>query len=125
MKKVNEKNKVAAIAGVVLACIVMAVVFSQKTKNSGDTTDNSAQQISTSEAQTKCMLMEEADIINLENVPLSDSVVKKAEEHCLSLWNTPEKEEEFRKAIQTDWELQKGNKINEYTLEELYREATK
>ena len=121
----NEKNKVAAIAGVVLACIVMAVVFSQKTKNSGDTTDNSAQQISTSEAQTKCMLMEEADIINLENVPLSDSVVKKAEEHCLSLWNTPEKEEEFRKAIQTDWELQKGNKINEYTLEELYREATK
>lgn len=76
------------------------------------------------EAQKKCMLMEEVDLLSTHGGSLNDEIIKKAENTCLSLWDSPEKEESFKKYIETDWEEMKMKTLEGKTLQSLY-EASK
>lgn len=76
--------------------------------------------ISVTEAQKKCVTMEMIDLWRYNGV--RDNVVEKAEETCRLLWNTPEKEKEFRKYIEEDWQNRKDEVYDGKTYEEFYNE---
>lgn len=107
------------IGAFLLVCIIA-------TNNKG--TDHGSQ-TSIYEAQTKCMLMEEADRVNYMGEPFGEETTKKAENFCLSLWdkkqNPNNSEEEFIKTVETDWSERKTEILEGYTLEQLYTESVK
>lgn len=119
-KSFNELPTYAKIAvyifAAVLAIAIIASVFGKK---------GTDKKISVNEAQTKCILMEESDIMSQEGVELSSSVTERADDYCRSLWNSPDKEAKFIDAITNDWESRKNEKIGEFSLEELYNESIK
>jgi len=107
------------IGAFLLVCIIA-------TNNKGTDQGN---QTSIYEAQTKCMLMEEADRVNYMGEPFGEETTKKAENFCLSLWdkkqNPNNSEEEFIKTVETDWSERKTEILEGYTLEQLYTESVK
>lgn len=81
--------------------------------------------ISDNEAQTKCMLMEEADLVNLMGEPFGDATTKKAQDTCLAQWDSPDKVKAFKDAVVLDWDNRKTEVLEGYTLEQYYEEYTK
>lgn len=120
------------IWGVILIAIAVGIVVFFVNRQTGEKTENTTSNnnsnstMTISEAQTKCMLMEEADMVNLMGEPFGDATTKKAEKHCLSLWdmtqNPENTEEKFIDMIADDWELQKDIVLEGFTLEEYYNE---
>lgn len=110
--------KIIFILGVLLVIGIIA------TNNNGENN-----QTSIHEAQTKCMLMEESDLVNYMGEPFGNNTTKKAEEFCLSLWdksqNPDNSEEEFVRIVEMDWAERKTEILEGYTLEQLYTESIK
>lgn len=111
------------IVGTICAVIVIAAVVALNGKKPTKT------QMSIAEAQQKCMLMEEADIVNTDGEEYSQAVVDRAEKHCLALWdktaNPSATEEQFIEAVSSDWENRKNEILQDSTLQELYDAAKK
>ena len=116
IKKLSIRNQI--IVGTICAVIVIAVVAAIKGKNPTDT------QMSITEAQQKCMLMEEADIVNTVGEEYSQAVIDRAEKHCLAMWDkttSPNStEEQFIEIVSSDWENRKNETLRGLTLQELY-----
>ena len=112
----NLKTILLTLIGLaIFIALIFAFINSQNKSN-----DSS---ISISEAQEKCMLMEEADLVNTMGEPFGSETTKKAEQFCLSAWDTSEKEATFKEDVKTDWENRKSEVLEGYTLEQLYNEA--
>lgn len=123
-EKPNKKNKlIYIILGSIMLVLLLAII--------GNNIKKAETQQSTSiyEAQTKCMLMEEADIVNYMGEPFGEETTKKAEKFCLSQWdkrqNSDNSEEDFIKIIEMDWAERKTEILEGYTLEQLYTESIK
>ena len=116
IKKLSIRNQI--IVGTICAVIVIAVVAAIKGKNPTGT------QMSIAEAQQKCMLMEEADIVNTVGEEYSQAVIDRAEKHCLAMWDkttSPNStEEQFIEIVSSDWENRKNETLRGLTLQELY-----
>ena len=133
VKKVQEEKKsnltkacsIAFVALVALGCIIGFVGEDKKDSDSHKKTETT----SIEEAQLKCMLMEESDMVNYMGEPLNEQTRKKAEEHCLSGWdmrkNPENTEEKFIETTNKDWEMVKDEVMEGYTLQQYFDEATK
>ena len=106
----------AFIALGILILLIVVAIFSPK---------ESSEQMSDNEAQTKCMLMEEADLVNLMGEPFGDDTTKKAQQTCLSQWDSPDKVKAFKDSIEADWDERKSEVLEGYTLEQYYNEYKK
>lgn len=106
----------AFIALVILIILVIVAIFSPK---------ETSEQMSDDEAQTKCMLMEEADLVNLMGEPFGDDTTKKAQQTCLSQWDSPDKVKSFKNTVETEWNERKSEILEGYTLEHYYDEYKK
>lgn len=115
-----SKNIRGILGGIIMVIIGIVIIMVLVNMFSKEPEDGS---ISIEEAQTKCMLMEEADLVNLSGEPFGDATTKEAEKHCLSLWDSPEKESTFKEIIESDWESRKTEVLEGYTLEQLYNES--
>ena len=112
-------NLTTIILTLIGLAIFIAVIFffiNLQTKS-----DDSSMSIE--EAQEKCMLMEEADLVNTMGEEFGPATTKKAERFCLSAWDTSEKEATFKEDVKIDWENRKTEILEGYTLEELYNET--
>lgn len=111
------------IVGTICAVIVIVVVVALNSKKSTKT------QMSITEAQQKCMLMEEADIVNTVGEEYSQTVIDRAEKHCLAMWDkttSPNSTEgQFIEIVSSDWENRKNEMLQGSTLQELYDAAKK
>lgn len=115
IKTLSIRNQI--IVGTICAVIVITAVVALNGKRSTKT------QMSITEAQQKCVLMEEADIVNVMGEAWSDEVAKRAEATCLSGRETQEKEESFVQIIESDWENRKNEVLQGSTLQELFDAA--
>ena len=117
-KNFSELPKGAQIAiGIIAIIIIVPIVVA--------ITGNKSQNKQIDEAIIKCVLMEEADLVNVVGEEWSDNVVKKAEKQCESGHETAEKEKQFIEIMQSDWEARKTETLNGLTLEQLYQKTTK
>lgn len=109
------------IVGTICAVIVIAAVVALNGKRSTKT------QMSITEAQQKCVLMEEADMVNYMGEPFGNATTDKAEKFCLSQWDRGENpnntDEKFIEIIQEDWENRKNEVLQGSTLQELFDAA--
>ena len=105
--------------GIILIIIGVVVIIALINMFKGDPDDEGL--ISTTEAQEKCVVMETYDSIRY-NGESTNTAKEKAEKHCLSLWDTPEKEKEFRKYIEEDWQTVKDEVYEGKTYEQYYNE---
>ena len=121
------KDILVGIFMIIVGAVIIAV-FVNIINNNNNNQDNSSK-MSITEAQEKCMLMEEADMVNYMGEPFGAETTKKAEKHCLSLWDRSENpdntDEKFIEIISTDWETRKTEVLEGYTLEQYYEESTK
>lgn len=121
IKNLSIRNQI--IVGTICAVIVIVVVVALNSKKSTKT------QISITEAQQKCMLMEEADIVNTTGEEYGQAVIDRAEKHCLAMWDkttSPNStEEQFIEIVSSDWENRKNEMLQGSTLQELYDAAKK
>lgn len=119
IKTLSIRNQI--IVGAICAVAVIAVVVTLNSKKSTKT------QMSITEAQQKCMLMEESDIVNTVKEEYSQAVIDRAEKHCLALWdktaNPSSTEEQFIEAVSSDWEKRKNEALQGSTLQELFDAA--
>lgn len=117
------KSGIVGLLSIVFIIVVVIAVINVINNNSQD----NGSKMSITEAQEKCMLMEEADMVNYMGEPFGAETTKKAEKHCLSLWDRSENpdntDEKFIEIISTDWETRKTEVLEGYTLEALYNEA--
>ena len=108
------------IVGAICAVIVITAVVALNSKKSTKT------QMSITEAQEKCVLMEEADMVNYMGEPFGNATTDKAEKFCLSQWdrweNPNNTDEKFIEIVQIDWEERKEEILEGYTLQQLYDE---
>lgn len=106
--------------------ITIIVVVSAVVGLNGDKKDKESS-MSITEAQTKCMLMEEADLVNTMGEPFGDDTREKAKNTCLSQWdlskNPDNTQEKFIEVVQLDWEERKDEVLEGYTLQQLYDES--
>ena len=121
------KDILVGIFMIIIGAVIIAVfvnIINNNNNNGGEQNEN---KMSISEAQEKCILMEEADLVNVMGEPFGAATTKKAEETCLSQWdmskNPNNTEEKFIDVITADWEVRKTEVLEGYTLEALYNEA--
>jgi hypothetical protein len=116
----NLKTIILTVIGLALFIGLIIAFINSQIKNSN-------LPMTISEAQEKCMLMEEADLVNTMGEPFGSETTKKAEKTCLAGWDrsiNPEKTDEaFINIIATDWENRKSEILEGYTLEQLYNQA--
>lgn len=116
------------IAGILMVAIGVAVFIFIFNRGEGSE-DNPKPVMSMTEAQAKCTLMEQADLVNLMGEPYGDATFEKADKTCRHSWdkvNNPNaSEEKFAEITASDWEERKTEKLNGHTLEELYNELAK
>lgn len=121
-KNTKRAPMAVQIAGGLIAIIIIAVIAINIANNK-----NNSQKMSIQEAQAKCMLMEEADMVNTMGEPFGDATTEKAREFCLSQWNrtdSPENtDEKFIDIVQSDWEERKNEILEGYTLQQLYNQS--
>lgn len=121
-KNTKRAPMAVQIAGGLIAIIIIAVIAINIANNK-----NNSQKMSIQEAQTKCMLMEEADLVNTMGEPFGDTTTEKARDFCLSQWdrskNPDNTDEKFIELVQLDWEERKDEVLEGYTLQQLYDEA--
>ena len=114
------------LVGILILAVAIAVVITIINNNNSKSENNT---MSINEAQTKCMLMEEADLVNLSGKPFGPETTKEAEQFCLSQWdmtkNPNNTEEKFKELVSMDWENRKTEVLEGYTLEEYYNESIK
>lgn len=119
IKTLSIRNQM--IVGIICAVIVITAVVALNSKKSTKT------QMSITEAQQKCMLMEEADIVNTVREEYSQAVIDRAEKQCLAMWDkatSPNStEEQFIEIVSSDWENRKNEMLQGSTLQELYDAA--
>lgn len=119
IKTLSIRNQI--IVGTICAVIVITAVVALNSKKSTKT------QMSITEAQQKCMLMEEADLVNTDGEEYSQAVIDRAEKDCLALWdktaNPSATEEQFIEVVSSDWENRKNEMLQGSTLQELYDAA--
>jgi predicted nucleic acid-binding protein len=119
IKNLSMRNQI--ILGIICAVVVITAVVALNGKKSTKT------QMSITEAQQKCMLMEEADMVNTVGEEYSQAVIERAEKHCLALWdkaaNPSSTEERFIEIVSSDWENRKNEMLQGSTLQELYDAA--
>ena len=120
------KDILVGIFMIIIGAVIIAV-FVNIINNNNNNGGNNENKMSITEAQEKCMLMEEADMVNYMGEPFGAETTKKAEKHCLSLWDRSENpnntDEAFIEMVKTDWETRKTEVLEGYTLEALYNEA--
>ena len=118
------KSIIITVIGLALFIGIIVAIINAQINGS-----NKSEGMSIEEAQTKCMLMEEADMVNLMGEPFGSATTQKASQHCLSLWdrslNPDNTDEKFIEMVTTDWESRKTEVLEGYTLEEYYNESTK
>ena len=119
IKTLSIRNQI--IVGTICAVVVITAVVALNSKKSTKT------QMSITEAQQKCMLMEEADIANAAGEEYGQAVIDRAEKHCLALWdkttNPSSTEEQFIEIVSSDWENRKNEVLQGSTLQELFDAA--
>lgn len=118
------------LVGILILAVAIAAVITIINNNNNKSEENQPQNtMSINEAQTKCMLMEEADLVNLSGKPFGPQTTKEAEQFCLSQWdmtkNPDNTEEKFKELVSMDWENRKTEVLEGYTLEEYYNESIK
>lgn len=112
---ISLKNIILTTLGILFLIGLLAFIVNLQ-KDGG--TDDGLMPIT--EAQAKCKLMELSDRVNYMGEPYNEATAQDAEKHCFSLWDTPDKEKEFRSYTKTDWETEKNSTIEGYTLEQIY-----
>ena len=121
-KNTKRAPMAVQIAGGLIAIIIIAVIAINIANNK-----NNSQKMSIQEAQAKCMLMEEADMVNTMGEPFGDATTEKAREFCLSQWDRAENpentDEKFIEIVQSDWEERKNEILEGYTLQQLYDQS--
>lgn len=109
------------LCGLITIIVVVSIVVGLNGKK------KDSPSMSITEAQTKCMLMEESDMVNYMGEPFGDATTEKAREFCLSQWdrskNPDNTDEKFIELVQLDWEERKDEVLEGYTLQQLYDEA--
>ena len=123
-KQMSSSNKTKkALITVFLLSVAILLLTLMGTKNK-KVKENP---VSIYDAQTMCMLMEQADLVNLMGESLNSATAKKAENTCLSQWdlskNIENTEDKFIEATISDWQERKKEYLGEYTLEEIYNES--
>ena len=118
------------LVGVIILAIAISVVVAIVNHNSGRTEEtNSNTSMSINEAQIKCTLMEEADLVNLMGEPFGDATTAKADKTCRYSWdkanNPSASEEKFIEVTAIDWENRKAEVLSGHTLEEYFDTSTK
>lgn len=108
------KGIIGGLFTIVIAIVIVVVVINVINGNK-----ESDDLMPIEEAQKKCVVMEMTDMYRLGDYT---NVISRAQDHCFSLWNTPEKEKEFRTYTKSDWELVKTDVVDGKTLEEYYNE---
>ena len=107
------------ITVIVIVCVVVGI--------NGNKKGSDAPSMTMTEAQTKCMLMEEADLVNTMGEPFGDATTEKARDFCLSQWDRSENpentDEKFIEIVELDWEQRKSEVLEGYTLEQLYENS--
>jgi len=126
MAEDKKTQKIPLWGQILCGVITIIVVISVVVGLNGDKKDKESS-ISITEAQTKCMLMEEADLVNTMGEPFGDDTTEKAKNTCLSQWdlskNPNNTQEKFIEVIQSDWEERKDEVLEGYTLQQLYDES--
>lgn len=126
MAEDKKTQKIPLWGQILCGVITIIVVISVVVGLNGDKKDKESS-ISITEAQTKCMLMEEADLVNTMGEPFGDDTTEKAKNTCLSQWdlskNPDNTQEKFIEVIQSDWEERKDEVLEGYTLQQLYDES--
>lgn len=125
--KSNIPDNPKSIALIIIGAIAIIAIFAsvatpQKPLGPQDNTPSVDAGLPIDEAQDKCRLMELADRVNFNGEPYNRTTSDAADKYCFTLWDTPEKEKEFRKYIETDWEIEKTTVVGGYTLQEIYDE---
>lgn len=126
MAEDKKTQKIPLWGQILCGVITIIVVVSAVVGLNGDKKDKESS-MSITEAQTKCMLMEEADLVNTMGEPFGDDTTEKAKNTCLSQWdlskNPDNTQEKFIEVIQSDWEQRKDEVLEGYTLQQLYDES--
>lgn len=126
MAEDKKTQKIPLWGQILCGVITIIVVISVVVGLNGDKKEKELS-MSITEAQTKCMLMEEADLVNTMGEPFGDATTEKAREFCLSQWdrskNPDNTDEKFIELVQLDWEERKDEVLEGYTLQQLYDET--
>ena len=126
MAEDKKTQKIPLWGQILCGVITIIVVISAIVGLNGDKKDKESSMPIT-EAQTKCMLMEEADLVNTMGEPFGDDTTEKARDFCLSQWdrskNPDNTDEKFIELVQLDWEERKDEVLEGYTLQQLYDET--
>lgn len=126
MAEDKKTQKIPLWGQILCGVITIIVVISVVVGLNGDKKDKESS-MSITEAQTKCMLMEEADLVNTMGEAFGDDTTEKAKNTCLSQWdlskNPDNTQEKFIEVIQSDWEERKDEILEGYTLQQLYDES--
>lgn len=126
MAEDKKTQKIPLWGQILCGVITIIVVVSAIVGLNGDKKDKEPP-MSITEAQTKCMLMEEADLVNTMGEPFGDDTTEKAKNTCLAQWdlskNPDNTQEKFIEVIQSDWEERKDEVLEGYTLQQLYDES--
>lgn len=121
----NMGKIVVGVLMIVISIVFLGAIINSNNKSDGDTTSDTSLQ----EAQTKCILMEEADLVNYSGKPFGNSTRKEAEEFCLYQWdqskNPDNTKEKFKEIVNIDWESRKTEVLEGYTLEQYFNETFK
>lgn len=125
MAQDKKTQKIPLWGQILCGFITIIVVVSIVVGLNGKKKDSPSMSIT--EAQTKCMLMEEADLVNTMGEPFGDTTTEKARDFCLSQWdrskNPDNTDEKFIELVQLDWEERKDEVLEGYTLQQLYDET--
>lgn len=113
----NLKTIILTIIGLAILIGIIIAVIKVQSENKAD------ESISIEEAQAKCMLIDEYNQVTELGKTFSQDVVNEAERFCLTQWDTPDRENDFKNSIPKDWEAMKDKVLDGYTLEQLYNEA--
>lgn len=122
----DKKAQQLPLWGQILCGIITAIIIIVIAVNIAGN-KKEAPSMTITEAQTKCMLMEEADLVNTMGEPFGDATTEKARDFCLSQWDRSENpentDEKFIEIVESDWEQRKDEVLEGYTLQQLYDEA--
>lgn len=122
----DKKAQQLPLWGQILCGIITAIIIIVIAVNIAGN-KKEAPSMTITEAQTKCMLMEEADLVNTMGEPFGDATAEKARDFCLSQWDRSENpentDEKFIEIVESDWEQRKDEVLEGYTLQQLYDEA--
>lgn len=101
---------------VIVITVVIAVVII-KAINSGE--KESDDRMSVYEAQDKCVII---NWIGFQKANYENKDIEEANEYCLAMWNSPNREDSFIEYVAKEWEIYKDEVYNGKSYTDYYNE---